>query len=261
MGVPVRLDELLDELRDNILNDRGSSTTDDDKLWSDATLVRYINESQRRFAKRSFIIRDNTTAEVCNVTLVEGVTEYTLHPSILHVITARISTSQCDLLRLGHSSLSLFSNPNAIAYSPSYEQLSPGAPVAYTTDETLGEDDDATIAAVTMRIFPTPRAEDAGTIIKMRVVRMPLDALVATNLSMTPEIPVDHHLEMLDWAAYLALRIADHDAGNPKRAAEFAASFEVHVQDAKRLVLRKLSAPRPWGLGRGGFSWQGDSNG
>jgi hypothetical protein len=48
----MELSDLLDELRNNILYDRSDSVSGDpDQLWSDATLVRYINEAQRRFAK------------------------------------------------------------------------------------------------------------------------------------------------------------------------------------------------------------------
>jgi hypothetical protein len=258
----VRLQELLDYLRDNILNDRSDAIEDEsdpDQLWTDATLVRNINEAQRRFAKRAFVIRDSTTAEVVNVTLEEGVTEYTLHPSILSVLSAKVDGATNDLMRVGHVVLGDYSNPNAEIYNAAMlDQLSAGAPRAITTDETLGEDDDGTVAAVVLRVYPEPDAAADGTVIKLRVVRMPLDQLTVNNLSAVPEIPVDHHIEMLDWAAYLCLRIMDQDAGNPKRAQEFAASFEQHVKDAKTLVLRKLRAPQPWGFGRGGFRWGGN---
>lgn len=253
----MNVEQLLDELRNNILNDRSDSVGGDpDQLWPDATLVRYINEAQRRFAKRAFVIRDNTTPEVVNVTLDEGVSEYTLHPSILSVLSAKINGSANDLVRVGHVILGDYSNPNAEIYNPAMlDHLSAGAPQAITTDETLGEDDDGAHAAVTLRVYPEPDARADGTVIKLRVVRMPIDELTVNNLSAVPEIPVDHHIEMLDWAAYLALRIVDQDAGNPKRAAEFATTFEQHVKDAKTLVLRKLRAPQPWGFGRGGYRW------
>jgi hypothetical protein len=93
----------LQELRDNILYDRGSSTADDDRLWSNATLVRYINEAQRRFAKRSLIIRDASTPAVVEVTLQDGVDTYALHESILSVISAKIDGKAVDLVRIGHS--------------------------------------------------------------------------------------------------------------------------------------------------------------
>ena len=61
---------------------------------------------------------------------------------------------------------------------------------------------------------------------------------------------------MLDWAAYLALRIVDVDAGMPSRANEFRASFEDHVKNARNSAMRKLFAPLQWGFGRNGFTWE-----
>lgn len=255
----MKLQDLLDELRQNILNDRGTSTGDDDKLWSDATLVRYINEAQRRFAKRAFVIRDSRTTEVVNVTVREGVTEYDLHPAIIGVITAKIDGAQTDLIRVGHTVLGQYTTQNSIILPSAFELTSPAAPMAFSTDETLVEDDEGTTAVVSMRVFPTPRAEDDGTVIKLRVIRMPLNDLKLDQLSEVPEVPADHHMEMLDWAAYLALRIADTDAGNPKRAQDYANSFEAHVVEARKLVLTRLYAPQRWGFGRGG--WGGYCNG
>jgi hypothetical protein len=256
----VTLSELLDELRSNILYDRGTSTGANDKLWSDTTLVRYINEAQRRFAKRGLVIRDATTAEVVNVTLVEGQTEYVLHPAILAVLSARISDTTTDLVRFGHSDFATASSPTTMLWDPSVVSTPSGRPRAFSTDEYLSEDDEGTVAAITMRVYPAPRAEDAGTIVKLRVIRMPLDDLTTSNLSAVPEIPLDHHLEMLDYAAHLALRLVDTDGGNVMRSEGFRASFEAHVTAARNLVLKKMFVPQQWGFGRGGWSW-GASNG
>ena len=54
--------------------------------------------------------------------------------------------------------------------------------------------------------------------------------------------------------------IVDDDAGAPKRAADFMATFDMHVKEARALTMRKLFAPMGWGFGRGGYSW-GGSNG
>lgn len=250
------LQDLLSELRLNILNDRSDRTSgSSDYLWTDATLVRYINEAQRRFAVRSLIIRDATTPEVTQVTLREGVGEYTLHPSVIAVISARLADERRDLARVGHAVL------NGVQRSTDNWDLAdmtvtaPGRPRAYTTDEQVAESDDVTMSAVSLRLFPVPGADEDGTILHLRVCRKPLEDLVPTSMGASPEIPVDHHLEMLDWAAYLALRIVDHDTGDAKRAAEFAQSFETHVQAARTMVMRKLFAPKPWGFGRGGWSW------
>lgn len=252
----MKLQELLAELRLNILNDRSDRTSgNSDYLWTDETLVRYINEAQRRFATRSLIIRDATTPEVTRIALETGVFEHTLHPSVIAVISAKFGDSRRDLARTGHSILNgAYQSVDNWDLSR-IQECNPGRPVAYATDEEVTESDEGSMANVTMRLYPTPSAVENGMTMYLRVIRKPLDDLVVTNLSAVPEIPIDHHLEMLDWAAYLALRIVDHDTGDSTRAAEFAQSFETHVKAARTLVMRKLFTPQPWGFGRGGWNW------
>lgn len=254
----MRLSDLLTELRENILHDRSDRVAGSpDYLWSDATLVRYINEAQRRFARKGLVIRDKTTPDVTQVTLQTGVDEYTLHPSVLAVISARLSTDPADLARAGHSAFDTYRQPDPYFFDTSaLTSLQPGKPLAYGTDETLGLDDNDSVSSVVLRVYPVPSAAYNNAIIKLRVVRLPVDDLTTNNLNAVPEIPQDHHLEMLDWAAYLALRIVDIDGGAPNRAAEFRASFEAHVKEARDAAMRKLFTPSQWGFGRNGFSWE-----
>lgn len=249
--------ELLTYLRYDILHDRSDRVSGtSDYLWTDASLVRNINEAHRRFAKRGLVIRDATTQEVVNVEIVAGTTQYDLHPSILAVISARIDGQTTDLGRVGHSLLDTYRTPTSDTWDLSeFSTLPAGKPLCFTTDESVVEDDDGAMSTVSMRLYPEPSSDWDGETIKLRVLRMPLDDFSVNNQGANPEIPTDHHIEMLDWAAYLALRIVDDDAGNPKRAAEFASSFEAHVVEARNQVLRKLFAPQPWGFGRGGWSW------
>lgn len=252
------LEDLLDELRSGILNDKSDRTAGtSDYLWTDARLVRYINEAQRRFAVQGLVLRDSSTAEVTEVTLVENQQDYVLHEAIISVISAKVSTNTADLQRVGHSMLSMHSPTSDVGYDPSaYTWLPPGAPLAYSTEEGLSDQLTDGWSQVVMRVYPIPDAVAAGTTIKLQVVRKPLEQLSTDDLSAVPEIPEDHHIEMLDWAAYLALRIVDDDAGSPGRAKEFAAAFQSHVTEARKLAMRKLFAPAPWGFGRHGFAWE-----
>lgn len=254
----MKLSDLLTELRENILHDRSDRVAGSpDYLWSDATLVRYINEAQRRFARKGLVIRDKTTPDVTQVTLQTGVDEYTLHPSVLAVISARLSTDPADLARAGHSAFDTYRQPDPYFFDTSeLSTLQPGKPLAYGTDETLGLDDNDSVSSVVLRVYPVPSAAYNNAIIKLRVIRLPIDDLTTNNLNAVPEIPQDHHLEMLDWAAYLALRIVDIDGGAPNRAAEFRGSFEAHVKEARDAAMRKLFTPSQWGFGRNGFSWE-----
>lgn len=254
----MNLGELLTELRENILYDRSDRVAGTpDYLWSDATLVRYIDEAQRRLARRGLVLRDGTTEEVTDVTLCAGVSEYALHPAVMAVLSARLASDKMDLARAGHTAFDTYHQPDPYFFDTS--QLSavpPGKPLAYGTDEHVTGDDNDSFGVVTLRIFPEPSAAYKGALVKLRVVRMPIKRLSATDLTAVPEVPESHHLAMLDWAAYLALRIVDVDAGMPARAAEFRASFEQHVQEARQEAMRKLFAPAQWGFGRNAFSWE-----
>jgi hypothetical protein len=252
------LQELLTELRENILHDRSDQVAgQSDRLWSDDTLIRYIDEAQKRFARMGLVLRDATTPEVTQVTTVAGQAEYTLHDSVLGVLSARYSTDEADLTRLGHTDIGSAPRPDDPWYDPyGYRLLPPGKPIAYTTDDQIAEDSGTHRSAVHLRLYPTPTADYADLTVKLRVVRLPLETLSSRSMGARPELPEMHHLELLDYAAYLALRIADHELGNPARAHEFRAMFDKNVTLARRDALRKLHAPLGWGFGRNGFSWE-----
>lgn len=252
------LGELLTLLRESILNDRSDRVSGSaDYLWTDQTLVTFINEAHRRFARRGLILRDATTDAATKITLVAGQTIYPLHESVISVMSAkREDMTVADLTRVGHSIFSAYSPPSESWTDPAaFNNHPPGPTLAWSTDEALNAIDGDTFEQVSLRVYPAPRAEDAGKVIRLRVVREPLNDFKVDALDAVPEIPRAHHLEMLDWAAYLALRIVDDDAGAPKRAAEFAQTFEAHVKEARNLAMRKMFTPMGWGFGRGGFAW------
>lgn len=261
--------DLLDELREGILHDRSDQwvedettyPTYDDHLWSTKTLTRYINEAQRRFAVGSLCIRDFTTPEVCELQLVPYQREYPLHSSIVAVVSARVEGAKMDLARAGHSQFDTYRQPDAYFFNTNeLQQLPPGAVVAFGTDEGVTANDWGSMQVVNFRVYPAPSPQYVRKV-KLRVVRKPLYQLGPNNLQGVPEVPDDHHMDMLDWAAYLALRIVDRDAGDPERAAEFKASFEAHVKEARLIAMRKMFTPMQWGFGRNGFSYQRDGEG
>ncbi len=254
----MKLADLLTELRQNILHDRSDQIDgQSDRLWDDETLVRYINEAQVRFARLGLVLRDSTTPEATEVTLVAGQSEYTLHDAVLGVLSVRYAADEVDLTRIDHRAIGGQPRIDGPYFDPAQMRLlPPGKPVAYTTDEQIAEDSSNRRSAVHLRLYPAPTAEYAGETLRLRVVRLPLDRLHPTSLNVEPEIPESHHIEMLDWAAYLALRIVDHELGNPARAHEFRAMFEKSVTAARRDAMRKMFAPTGWGFGRNGFSWE-----
>lgn len=254
------LSQLLSELRRNILYDRSDRTDgDSDQLWDDATLVRYIDEAQRKLAREGLVIRDGSTTEVTQVTLVAGQHTYPLHAAVLAVVSARYDTDQPDLKRVGHWFLAGYQMPDTNYFDVNQvSTLTPGRPLAFSTDEevrTNSEENDAA-GIVALRVFPTPTAAEVGKKIYLRVIRMPIERLDKDHGKLTPEVPEEHHLEMLDWAAYLALRVQDQDAGNSSQAEKFETRFMATVRRAQRTQMRKLFTPQGWGFGRSGWSWE-----
>jgi hypothetical protein len=93
----------------------------------------------------------------------------------------------------------------------------------------------------------------------MRVARVPLTMLSLSQPEGVPEIPEAHHMDILNWAAYLALRGTDLDvAGGAAwdRAKEFRAAFDDAVSDMKRDAQSKMFRPLQWAFGRNGWSYE-----
>ena len=256
----MRLGDLLQTLREDILHDRSAQVSGaSDYLWSDKTLVRYVNEAQRRFARRTLCIRDKNTAQCCQFSTVVGQDEYPLDPSVIAVMSVRMAGDTADLARGGHSAFDTYRMPDSYFFDPGQMSATPtGKPLAYATDETLVENDQGSMGVVSLRLYPVIGTGYGGVTATMRVCRLPLVDLSLEDMDAVPEIPHDYHLDMLDWAAYLALRIVDIDAGSPDRAQEFKASFEAHVVEARRENMRKMFTPAAWGFGRSGWSYEGN---
>jgi hypothetical protein len=245
------LGELLQELRNNILRDTSSLISgDDDRLWSDETLLRYIGDAERRFARHTLSIRDSTTPEVVRVVLREGKASYALHESVLGVISARYDTDGYDLPRSGHGIINQIEPQETLSFDPS-TAISPGRPLAYYTDETLVF---SRSGRIVLTVYPTPGADEAGKVISLRVVRLPLTDYTIDKLEQKSEIFEDYQLDVLEWAAYRAQRGNDNDAGATTSSDKHKAAFDEAVQRAIRETKRKMFSPTKVQYGAAGFS-------
>lgn len=251
----MNIGEKLSELRNNILRDRSDLIAgDDDSLWSDETLLRYIKDGERRFVRQTLMIRDSTTAQVCQVKLKLGVQNYPLHQSVLGVLSARYNTDQFDLARSGHGIISQIVPPEFLSFDPSVAyQVQPGRPSAFNTDETLVF---AGAGRVTFSIYPLPSAAEDGLMVNLRVLRLPLNSYTLDDLDVESEIPEDYELEPLQWAAYRAVANHDGDAGSSRDAEKYKAAFLEAVANAQKETKRKLFASMNFRFGMSGFTWE-----
>lgn len=249
----MKLEELIDELRVNVLRDDAElASGPSDELWSDETLVRYINDAQQRFARRTLCLRDSSTPEVVEVPLVSGTASYVLHKSVLAVVSARYNTDSYDLTRVGRAVIAVVRpEDNDWFDANNVSSMTPGRPLAVSTDESLDVDS----KAVTLTVYPTPSATEEGNIIYLRTARLPIDDFTIDKLSATCELDDTYQLDMLSWAAYRALSNSDID-GHSSAADKHEQRFNAAVQEVLKDVRRKMRAPIRFNFGRGGFTWE-----
>jgi hypothetical protein len=250
----MQLQDQLDELRINILRDRSDLIAGDtDSFWTDDTLLRYIGDAERRFARRTLILRDSTTPEVVQFKLKNGVTTYPLHASIIAVLSAKYDTDVFDLQRSGHGLILQYTPPEFLSYDPTVSYtVAPGRPIAFYTDETLLF---ARQAKVTFSVYPPPGTDQDGKTIALRTIRMPLSRYTQDDLANESELPEDYQLDALEWAAYRALRGFDADAGAPTSAEAHKQAFEDAVAKATSEAKLKMFANLTVKYGSNGFGY------
>lgn len=249
----MQLDEGIVELRDNLLRDEAElASGPEDHLWTDDTLVRYMDFIQKLWARKTLTLRDDTTVSLVQVPLVEGKEIYTLHPAVRAVITAKYDTDGFDLTRAGHSMFAGLQVSDPLYFDVNDARATPGRPLLFSTDEGLKQDDNS--AAIQLRVYPAPNAEVAGKLVKLRVARMPLIPLSLDNLKATFEVPEVYHLNLLDGVAWRCFRTADVDGASSK-ADGFKKEFEEAMAQALKEQRSKMFQPVRWSFGRAGYTW------
>lgn len=251
----MKLREQLDELRGNILRDRSDliDASNADSLWSDETLLRYIRDGERRFARATLLLRDGVSPQYCNLTLRLGVRDYPLHELVIGVISARAEDQTTDLYRSGHAMVMVPKSREVLDFDTiSNDTATTGAPQAIYTDETLVY---ASRGRVTLSVYPVPAAADDGTVITTRVVRLPKGGYTTQDLDRDSEIPEDYQLDVLQWAAYRAQANHDGDAGSAAGSDRHEAAFEKAVTRAKKDLRRRIFANTGINYGQNGFVW------
>lgn len=250
----MNLGDQLDELRVNILRDHSDMVSGNpDSLWTDETLVRYIKDGERRFARQALCIRDGVTPEITQIRIRTSVTSYPLHKSVFAVMSAKYDTDTFDIQRSGHAIVNQFTPPEFLTYDPSTGfNPQPGRPIAYYTDETLILSPDK---QVTLTVYPPPSADQDGKILYLRTIRYPTTEYSLDDLNRESEIPQDYQLDCLEWAAYRALRHFDADAGAAVPAQGHKDAFDEAIKNAHKELKRTMFASITMRYGTNGFSY------
>jgi hypothetical protein len=249
----VNLLSQLDELRRAVLRDFSTQVSGaTDQLWSDDQLVRYIADAERRWCRQTFCLRDADTPAYTQIPLVAGVGRYVLDPLILAVISARYHLDSFDLKRIGRSLVAEVGTQDSLWFDPGdWNALSPGRPDAYSTDELLTYQSQARGA---LTLYPAPSPQQDGLMLFLRVARNTLRDY--TDLESESEISDNYVYDVLEWAAYRALRNHDADAADPAEATAHKTAFEEAVEKCKGELRSMLFGQTQYVFGMNGFVWE-----
>lgn len=175
-------------------------------LWSDADIVRYLNDAVQEANVRAFLTEDRATPAVCAVTLVPDVSTYQLHPSVFEIKRATLRGRPLD-----ETSVEELDDD-----CPGWENWK-GSPRLFIFDQASG----ARPASIRLVRIPT----QADTL-SLTVYRGALNPLTAANGTAKPELPERFHERLKDWVYRCAYLKQDADAFDKSKAIEFEASFE-----------------------------------
>lgn len=191
-----------------------------DFLNEEEDLIRFANNGVNEICRRALLIKDSSTTEIVELVLAEDVKTYDLDDRILFIERAGYDGNR--LKRIALERLDTIWNWENISGSPNY----------FCTDYEDGK----------ALIYPTPRLNEDGHIVKLTVYRLPLADMSST--SDVPEIPPEYHHGILYWMCYEALRRQDIDLeALQKSQAEYAA-FEQLFGQPKNAAIFAVSRRR-----------------
>lgn len=206
----MEISELITILREDYLDDTFSGwedasqvERDDQFLWSDKALLRYINEAQKQACNRTDFLFDD---EEFIIALVAGSPSYSIDQKIISIEQVTFD----DRITAKHRSKISFQTDN------------PG----WRTDEGMeGKELSFIIRSRKLRIHPIPDASDAGKLLTLDTYRLPLDTI--TSASDELEIPEEFHRDLILWVLYEAYLKQDAETYDPKKSAGYLAQFNL----------------------------------
>lgn len=201
----------------------------EDYLWTDDWFIDALNEAMDEACIRANLLHDDTTPDVCQLTVVADQTAYDLDPRVIDVLQVRLHTSRCTLDRMAYEQMvALKAGSNGVS----------GMPVGYAIE---GSHESGLRLLLDRPIDPVAYPTIRMTVARLQLQPLRLPVTSPTPVDDTPEIASSLHRKLLHWVAHLAYDTRDSDAGAPQRAADAEAKFEAAFgkrQSAKNEKLR-----------------------
>lgn len=219
----MNLGELLTELRVSRLDDNVPQY-----LWSDAELTGYLNEAVRQVCIRKRALLEAVNTKVCRIPFGIGQRFLKLHPAVISVRHASIART--DDFPDGGRLVGITAQR-----------------LEKSRDNWINETDHHCIRHWIPDVQEGHLAFDglpeaAGTL-QLHVWRFPLDTEKMEGMDDEPVINENWHIDLCDWAEYLAFRKKDAETLDTGRGEKAAAKFTAKVGR-----LPSMTEVRIWGI-------------
>jgi hypothetical protein len=197
-------------------------------LFSDADVVRHLNEGQVEACFRKRLLVDSTSS-FTQVAISSGTSVYPLDNRIIFIRRVKLTSSTIPLGAADHRDMDK-SLHGWDTQTGAVERYITGLdPIAYPKK---------------LRLYRIPTVSGTAG---LTVVREPLVAMSADGDS--PEIPEYYHEKLLHWPLYRGYMNRDADIYNPEHAKDHLAKFEAvfgtrEAAEAEELLLQKANANR-----------------
>lgn len=195
---------------------------EEDYLWSDTLLYRYIDLAQMEFAKQTEYFKDSFTDSVIEVDVSANESTVELSASIIRIEKAYLRSENIELSIV---------NENEVAqeYDGEVWKTATGTPEFFVLDA------DSTYG----RLVPIPTANDT---IDLSVIRYPLREVSASYDTL--EIKDRRHQYMLlDWVKHLAYNVNDADVNNPELSDKHKAAFLANCMQVRAEIVQRHRRP------------------
>lgn len=201
------LAQLLEQLRIEL------DDVEEDYLWSDAELTRYLNEAEKEACRRARLIIDSTLPDVTEINVTASTPVCDVDPRIIRILDVIPSWDNRPLRRTTMQEMNL--------QEPSWRERTDARPQHYIADYGTNQ----------IRIFPIPTVSG---LLRLRVYRIPIEEMqLEQKDSIEPEIKPMYHEKLIHWAKHRAYLKKDADTLDKNASAEALAMFEAEFGPAK----------------------------
>lgn len=198
-------------------------------LWSNGEVLRYIDEAQRQFCRRTRGIADALTPAVCTLRVVPDQPYAALHASVRQIRWARRASDgrELQILNVGGAETSRSND-----YGSSFSQ-DPYSRSGEVYALLLGESDGQ------VRWLNSPVADDQ---VRLAVFRGPIERVSALDDEL--EIDDEYDLVLLKWALHRAFAKRDAETFNEDLSLKYRAEFDAECAEVRRDQERLIHRPR-----------------